>query len=144
MSEDKVTALQLEERYTKTSTRLLHVEKQLESVDSELVDLLSRMQDQRYFDDEDIEEVNRIQKLWDDLYTELIKLKKEKYSVSDKLRKQYIVEMKTTYNSCVKSDLKLTTNYPVRTSLLFIQNHLSLLLNSSLAVVRSAFLSFTN
>ena len=114
---ESTTATQLEERYSKTCTRLLHLEKQLDSVDGELVDLLLRMQDQRHFEDSDVEEVERTQKMWDDLYTEIIKLKKEKYSLADKLRKQYIVDMKNAYNNCVKSDMRLTTGFPVCTQL---------------------------
>lgn len=108
------STVQLEERYSKTCTRLLHIEKQLDSVDAELVDLLLRMQELRHFEDNDIEEVQRVQKMWDDLYSEIMKLKKEKYSLADKLRKQYIVDMKNAYNVCVKSDMKLTTGFPVR------------------------------
>lgn len=110
---DQVTTVQLEEKYSKTCTSLLHVEKQLDNVDKELVGVLTSLQDARHFDDNDIEELASIQSLWDNLYAECLKLKKEKYSLADKLRKQYIGEMKNAYNNSVKSDVKLTTCFPV-------------------------------
>jgi hypothetical protein len=104
---EKPTIAELEERYSRAVQRLLHVEKQLESLDVELVALVDRLQDLRTFDeDEDIGELNKLQKTWDHLYTECLRYKKEKYDAASKLRKMYLNEMKTNRPAVVRFSLE--------------------------------------
>lgn len=103
----------LEESYAKTCTNLLHVEKQLNTLDQELVDLFLALRNQKFFEEHELEEVDKVQKLWSSLYSESMRLKKEKLTISRQLRSAYSSEMKALYNTCVKSDKSLSSCYPV-------------------------------
>jgi hypothetical protein len=106
----------LEDRYESTCTTLQHIEKKLETLDNELVEFCKRFQENKAFENHEIEEFDRVHKLWDALYSEKMKLKKEKFLVSAKLRSTYSADLKAAYNANLKtvSPVVLASICPVR------------------------------
>lgn len=59
----------LEDKYAKTHANIVHIEKQLDHVDHEMVEAFIALRDQKCFEDHEVEELKKLHELWYSLFT---------------------------------------------------------------------------